>query len=94
MHFEDSKATAEAAAELANKAVAAAEIAAYMAMKHNNQASQPYYNDKFYNDPAKYTQNMTHKSTTEEKMLPCFFQGCPLLYRTTPFTRKLSKEIA
>ncbi|KAK2408730.1 Regulator of Vps4 activity in the MVB pathway protein [Trifolium repens] len=68
MHFEDSKAAAEAAAELANKAVAAAEVAAYMAMKDNNQASQPYYNDKFYNDPAKYTHNMTHKSTTEEKI--------------------------
>ncbi|XP_061359917.1 uncharacterized protein LOC133303961 [Gastrolobium bilobum] len=80
MHFEDSKSAAEAAAESAKKAIAAAEVAAYMAMKDYNEAPQPYiYNDKLYNsglnfgtlqsdDPAKITQNMTHKSTTEEKM--------------------------
>ena len=79
MHFEDSKAAAEAAAESAKKAIAAAEVAAYMAMK--NEAPQPYvYNDKLYNseinsggsfqsnDPVKSTHNMVHQSTTEEKM--------------------------
>ncbi|CAL5197429.1 unnamed protein product [Lathyrus oleraceus] len=68
MYFEDSKSAAEAAAESAKKAIAAAEVAAYMAMKDNNEASQPYYNDKFSNDPAKYSQNMTHKSTTEDRV--------------------------
>jgi len=68
MHFEDSKSAAEAATEAAKKAIAAAEFAAYMAMKDSNEASQPYYNDKFYNDPAKHTHNLAHKSTTEEKM--------------------------
>ncbi|CAI8608956.1 unnamed protein product [Vicia faba] len=68
MYFEDSKSAAEAAAESAKKAIAAAEVAAYMAMKDNNEASQPYYNDKFYNDPAKFSQNETHKSTTEDRV--------------------------
>ncbi|TKY58337.1 IST protein [Spatholobus suberectus] len=77
MHYQDAKSAAEAAAESAKKAIAAAEVAAYMAMK---EAPQPYvYNDKLYNsgvnsgtfqsnNPAKCTQNMTPKSTTEEKM--------------------------
>lgn len=82
MNFEDSKSAAEAAAESAaesaKKAIAAAEVAAYMAMKdYNNEAPRPYvYNDRLYNsgvnfqstDPAKHAQNMTHRSTTEEKM--------------------------
>lgn len=68
MHFEDSKSAAEAATEAAKKAIAAAEFAAYMAMKDSNEASQPYFNDKFHSDPAKYTHNSVHKSTTEEKM--------------------------
>lgn len=69
MHFEDSKSAAEAAAESARKAITAAEVAAYMAMKdYNNESPQQYYNDKFYTNPAKYTQNMTRKSTTDEKM--------------------------
>ncbi|XP_057725250.1 uncharacterized protein LOC130940958 [Arachis stenosperma] len=65
MHFEDSKAAAEAAAESAKKAIAAAEVAAYMAMKdHNNEAPQPYvYNNKLDN-----SNNMVHQSTIEEKM--------------------------
>lgn len=82
MHFEDSKSAAEAAAESAKKAIAAAEVAAYMAMKQKdyNEAPQSYvYNDKLHNsglnygpfqsnDPARNTQNMVHKSKTEEKM--------------------------
>ncbi|KAG5108407.1 hypothetical protein JHK84_045314 [Glycine max] len=80
VYYEDSKSAAEAAAEAAKKAIAAAEVAAYMAMKESIEAPQPYaYNDKLYNsgvnsgtfqsnNPAKCGQNMTPKSTTEEKM--------------------------
>lgn len=71
MHFEDSKSAAEAAAESAKKAIAAAEVAAYLAKKE--EATQPsFYDDKsnntginpgFFrtNDPAIYSQNM-HRS--------------------------------
>ncbi|MED6194002.1 hypothetical protein PIB30_024312 [Stylosanthes scabra] len=65
MNFEDSKAAAEAAAESAKKAIAAAEVAAYMAMKdYNNEAPQPYV----YNNRLDNSNNMVHQSTTEEKM--------------------------
>ncbi|MED6147216.1 hypothetical protein PIB30_042093 [Stylosanthes scabra] len=65
MNFEDSMAAAEAAAESAKKAIAAAEVAAYMAMKdHNNEAPQSFvYNNKLDN-----SNNMVHQSTTDEKM--------------------------
>ncbi|KAL2333870.1 hypothetical protein Fmac_015083 [Flemingia macrophylla] len=80
VHYEDSKSAAVAAAEAAKTAIAAAEVAAYMAMKDNNEPPQPYVkSDKFYNsgvhsadfqsyNPAKCSQNLIPKSITEEKM--------------------------
>ncbi|KAI5416509.1 hypothetical protein KIW84_041534 [Lathyrus oleraceus] len=66
--FEDSKSVAEAAVESSEKAIAAAD----MAMKDNSESSQPYYNDKCDNDPAKHSQNMTHKSATKDHCRPNF----------------------
>jgi len=59
VHYEDSRSAAEAAAEAAKKAIAAAEVAAYMAKKEYNEAPQPYvYSGTFQaNNPS-----------TEEKM--------------------------
>ncbi|KAE9614584.1 hypothetical protein Lal_00012192 [Lupinus albus] len=69
LRFQDSKSAAEAAAESAKKAIAAAEVAAYMAMKDCNVAPQSFVSGHFQsNDPAINTHNMAHKSTTEEKM--------------------------
>ncbi|KAI4314627.1 hypothetical protein L6164_027515 [Bauhinia variegata] len=44
MHFKDSASAAEAAAESAKRAIAAAEVAAYMAKKENDQAIEPSVN--------------------------------------------------
>ncbi|ESW28210.1 hypothetical protein PHAVU_003G268000 [Phaseolus vulgaris] len=59
VHYEDSRSAAEAAAEAAKKAIAAAEVAAYMAKKEYNEAPQSYvYSGTFQaNNPS-----------TEEKM--------------------------
>ncbi|OIW09631.1 hypothetical protein TanjilG_28230 [Lupinus angustifolius] len=73
LRFQDSKSAAEAAAESAKKAIAAAEVAAYMAMKDCNVAPQSFVSGQNHghfqsNDPAINTHNMDRKSTTEEKM--------------------------
>ncbi|KAK4261684.1 hypothetical protein QN277_004647 [Acacia crassicarpa] len=61
VQFEDSKSAAEAAAESAMKAVAAAEVAAYMAKKE--EASQrSIYDDKLKNGPASTIQETMHRS--------------------------------
>ncbi|KAI9071382.1 hypothetical protein K1719_046655 [Acacia pycnantha] len=61
VQFEDSKFAAEAAADSAMKAVAAAEVAAYMAQKE--EASQrSIYDDKLKNGPASTIQETMHRS--------------------------------
>ncbi|KAI9072344.1 hypothetical protein K1719_045707 [Acacia pycnantha] len=61
VQFEDSKSAAEAAADSAMKAVAAAEVAAYMAKKE--EASQrSIYDDKLKNGPASTIQETMHRS--------------------------------
>ncbi|KAK7376174.1 hypothetical protein VNO78_35028 [Psophocarpus tetragonolobus] len=67
VRYEYSMSSAEAAAEAAEaakKAIAAAEVAAYMAMKDSGVNSGTFQS----NNPANCTQNMTPKSTTEEKI--------------------------
>ena len=80
MHYEDSVSAAEAAAESAKKAIAAAEVAAYLAKRGSDQGIQPsVYSDKLNYmginsglfqsyDPAKNIQNMDQQIKPQEAM--------------------------
>ncbi|KAI4327809.1 hypothetical protein L6164_020227 [Bauhinia variegata] len=75
MHFEDSASAAEAAAESAKKAIAAAEVAAYLAKKEYDQAIEPSVNmeDQFKAPEKLYKSHSLPRSNyinNEEDTMP------------------------